>query len=508
MAGAKGFCVAGCPNCEKESSRVLPSVPHSTQYEQGADAMTQPDIRTMGQQFGRRSWAEPWKIKMVEPLRMTTRADREKALVEAGFNTFLLKSDDVYIDLLTDSGTNAMSDRQWAGMMLGDEAYAGSRNFYDLEAAVQKYYGYKYIIPTHQGRGAEHLISQTVIKKGQFVPGNMYFTTTRLHQELAGGVFTDVIIDEAHDSQNPHPFKGNVDLAKLEALIKREGAEKIAYISLAGTVNMAGGQPVSMANVKALRALTERYGIKVYLDATRMVENAYFIQEREEGYAKKTIAEILLEFCSYTDGAWMSAKKDSLVNIGGWLAVNDSTLFEELRNLVVVYEGLHTYGGLAGRDMEAMAIGILESLQDEHIRSRIGQVRYLGEMLTAWNIPIVLPVGGHAVFIDARLFYPHIPQAHFPAQTLAAELYLDSGIRSMERGIASAGRDPLTGDHHYPKLELTRLTIPRRVYTQAHMDVVAESVRVVYETREKTHGLKMVYEPKYLRFFQARFEKI
>ena len=470
--------------------------------------MTQSDIRTMGQQFGRRSWAEPWKIKMVEPLRMTTKEDREKALVEAGFNTFLLKSEDVYIDLLTDSGTNAMSDRQWAGMMLGDEAYAGSRNFYNLEEAVRKYYGYKYLIPTHQGRGAEHLISQAAIKKGQFVPGNMYFTTTRLHQELAGGVFTDVIIDEAHNSQNPHPFKGNVDLEKLESLIKREGAEKIAYISLAGTVNMAGGQPVSMANVKALRALTDRHGIKVYLDATRMVENAYFIQEREEGYARKTIAEILLEFCSYTDGAWMSAKKDSLVNIGGWLAVNNWTLFEELRNLVVVYEGLHTYGGLAGRDMEAMAIGIAESVADDHVHSRIGQVRYLGEMLTAWNIPIVLPVGGHAVFLDARGFYPHIPQIQFPAQTLAAELYLDSGIRSMERGIASAGRDPKTGDHYYPRLELTRLTIPRRVYTQAHMDVVAESVRAVYEAREKTQGLKMVYEPKYLRFFQARFERM
>ena len=470
--------------------------------------MTQSDIRTMGQQFGRRSWAEPWKIKMVEPLRMTTKEDREKALVEAGFNTFLLKSEDVYIDLLTDSGTNAMSDRQWAGMMLGDEAYAGSRNFYNFEEAVRKYYGYKYLIPTHQGRGAEHLISQAAIKKGQFVPGNMYFTTTRLHQELAGGVFTDVIIDEAHDSQNPHPFKGNVDLEKLESLIKREGAEKIAYISLAGTVNMAGGQPVSMANVKALRALTDRHGIKVYLDATRMVENAYFIQEREEGYARKTIAEILLEFCSYTDGAWMSAKKDSLVNIGGWLAVNNWTLFEELRNLVVVYEGLHTYGGLAGRDMEAMAIGIAESVADDHVHSRIGQVRYLGEMLTAWNIPIVLPVGGHAVFLDARGFYPHIPQIQFPAQTLAAELYLDSGIRSMERGIASAGRDPKTGDHYYPRLELTRLTIPRRVYTQAHMDVVAESVRAVYEAREKTQGLKMVYEPKYLRFFQARFERM
>lgn len=470
--------------------------------------MTHEIPQTMGQQFGRRSWAEPWKIKMVERLRMTTRAEREKALTEAGFNTFLLKSDDVYIDLLTDSGTSAMSDEQWAGMMLGDEAYAGSRNFYHLEAALHTYYGYQHVIPTHQGRGAEHLISQVAIKKGQFVPGNMYFTTTRLHQELAGGVFVDVIIDEAHDPGSLHPFKGNIDVGKLETLIAREGAAKIAYVSLAGTVNMAGGQPVSMANVKHLRALCDKHGIKLYLDATRMVENAFFIQEREAGYASKSIAAILKEFCGYTDGAWMSAKKDNLVNIGGWLAVNDWALFEELRNLVVVYEGLHTYGGLAGRDMEAMAIGIAESVEDAHVRSRIGQVRYLGELLTDWGVPIVKPVGGHAIFLDARAFYPQLKQVEFPAQTLAAELYLDSGIRSMERGIASAGRDPVTGDHHYPKLELTRLTIPRRVYTQAHMDVVAESVKAVFDARGTTRGLKMMYEPRYLRFFQARFERL
>ena len=468
--------------------------------------MTQSTPQTMGQQFGRRSWAEPWKIKMVEPLRMIGRAERAQALAEAGYNTFLLRSDDVYIDLLTDSGTSAMSDRQWAGMMLGDEAYAGSRNFYNLENAIQTYYGYRYLVPTHQGRGAEHLLSQTSIKPGQFVPGNMYFTTTRLHQEMAGGVFVDVIIDEAHDPANLHPFKGNVDLAKLEALIKEKGAENIAYVSLAGTVNMAGGQPVSMENVRQVRGLCDRYGIKVYLDATRMAENAFFIQEREPGYADKPVAAIVKEFCSFTDGAWMSAKKDSLVNIGGWLAVNDWDLFEELRNLVVVFEGLHTYGGLAGRDMEAMAIGTAESMQDDHIRARIGQVRYLGELLTDWGIPIVQPVGGHAIFVDARRFYPHIPQDEFPAQTLAAQLYLDSGIRSMERGVVSAGRNAKTGDHNYPKLELTRLTIPRRVYTQAHMDVVAESLKIVYDNRQQTRGLRMVYEPKYLRFFQARFE--
>jgi tyrosine phenol-lyase len=464
--------------------------------------------QTMGQQFGRRSWAEPWKIKMVEPLTQLDRAGRERAIRDAGYNTFLLRSDDVYIDLLTDSGTSAMSDRQWAGMMLGDEAYAGSRNYYHLEEAVRRFYGYRFLVPTHQGRGAEHLISQTLIKPGDHVPGNMYFTTTRLHQELAGATFHDVIIDEAHDPESMHPFKGDVDLAKLERLIAEVGADRIPYVSLAGTVNMAGGQPVSMANLRDLRALLDRHGIRLLLDATRMAENAFFIQEREPGYADRSIAEIVLEFCGLTDGAWMSAKKDNLVNIGGWLAVNDGEVFEELRNLVVVYEGLHTYGGMAGRDMEALAIGIEESMQDQHIRSRVGQVRYLGELLTDWDIPIVQPVGGHAIFLDARRFYPHLEQDLFPAQTLAAELYLDSGIRSMERGIASAGRNAETGDHNRPRLELTRLTIPRRVYTQAHMDVVAESVKAAYDARDAARGLRLVYEPKYLRFFQARFEPI
>jgi len=462
----------------------------------------------MGQQAGRRSWAEPWKIKMVEPLRTVSADDRRRALEAAGYNTFLLRSDDVYIDLLTDSGTNAMSDRQWAGMMLGDEAYAGSRNFYRLEETVQRRYGYAHLVPTHQGRGAEHLLSRAAIRPGQFVPGNMYFTTTRAHQELAGGTFVDVVIREAHDPMNPHPFKGNVDLAALEDLIGRVGADQVAYVSLAATVNMAGGQPVSMANARDLRALCDRHGIRVFLDATRLVENAYFIQEREPGYATRSIAEIIREFCGLTDGAWMSSKKDSLVNIGGWVAVNDTALFEELRNLVVVYEGLHTYGGLAGRDMEAMAIGIEESLEDDYVRARIGQVRYLGDLLTEWDIPIVHPVGGHAIFLDAKGFFPHLPQDAFPGQTLAAALYLDSGIRAMERGIVSAGRNADTGDHNRPKLELTRLTIPRRVYTQAHMDVVAESVKSVYDTRESARGLRMVYEPKYLRFFQARFEPL
>jgi tyrosine phenol-lyase len=456
----------------------------------------------------RRSWAEPWKVKVVEPIRMTTRRERVRASAEAGFNTFLLRSEDVYIDLLTDSGTNAMSDNQWAGMMLGDEAYAGSRNFYNLEQAVQKYYGYRYIVPTHQGRGAENIISHILIKPGDYVPGNMYFTTTRLHQELAGGTFVDVIIPEAHEPANEHPFKGNVDLDAFAALIKRVGAKKIPYITIGATVNMAGGQPISMANIKAVRELAGKHGIRVILDATRAVENAYFIQRREKGYARKSVAQILKEFCSYSDGCTMSGKKDALVNIGGWLAVNDWDVFEEARNLVVVYEGLHTYGGMAGRDMEAMARGIAESVQDDHMHARIGQVEYLGQRLIDWGVAIVRPVGGHAVYLDAKAFYPQITQDQFPAQTLAAELYEESGVRAMERGIVSAGRDPKTGKHRYPKLELVRLTIPRRVYTQAHMDVTAESVLALWERRAEARGLEMVYEPKYLRFFQARFKRL
>ena len=455
-----------------------------------------------------RSWAEPYKIKVVEPLLMTTPAERLEAIQSAGYNTFLLPSRLVYIDLLTDSGTNAMSDRQWAGMMLGDEAYAGSQNFERLEASVQKYYGFKYVVPTHQGRGAENLLSKSLIKTGDSVPGNMYFTTTRLHQELAGGSFVDVIIDEAHDPDSLHPFKGNVDLDKVKRLIDRVGADRVPYLCLAGTVNMAGGQPFSMQNLRDLRALLSQHGIPIYLDATRLVENAFFIQQREEGYKDKTLAAILHEICSYTDGCTMSAKKDSLVNIGGFLATNDSELYEKACDLVVVFEGLHTYGGLAGRDLEAMAIGIGESVQQAHMAARIGQVEYLGNHLLAEGIPIVQPIGGHAIFLNARRFYEHLPQDAFPGQTLAAELYLESGIRSMERGLASAGRDPVTGENYRPALELTRLTIPRRVYTQAHMDVTAEAVYATFDRRKQAKGLKMIFEPKYLRFFRARFEPI
>ncbi len=455
-----------------------------------------------------RSWAEPWKIKVVEPIKMTDRRQREHAIRDAGYNTFLLRSEDVYIDLLTDSGTSAMSDRQWAGMMLGDEAYAGSRNFYRLERAVRDHYGYEHLIPTHQGRGAEHILSRILIKPGDHVAGNMYFTTTRAHQELAGATFHDVIIAEAHDPRSEHPFKGDVDLAKLAALVNEVGAERMPYISVAATVNMAGGQPISLANMKAVYEFAHARGIKVILDATRAVENAWFIQQREPGQRDRTVAEILLDLCRYSDGATMSGKKDSLVNIGGWLGLRDDDLAAKARNLVVMFEGLHTYGGLAGRDMEAMAIGIEESVQEDHVRSRIGQVLYLGTRLMDAGIPVVRPIGGHAVFLDAAAILPQIPREEFPAQALAAALYVESGVRAMERGTVSSGRDPQTGANRVPKLELVRLTIPRRVYTQAHMDVTAESVIAVYEKRERVAGLQFTYEPELLRFFQARFEPV
>jgi len=453
----------------------------------------------------RRSWAEPFKIKVVEPVRLTTPEQRRRAITEAGYNTFLLRSEDVYIDLLTDSGTSAMSDWQWAGMMLGDEAYAGSRNFFHLEEMVRKYYGYRYLVPTHQGRGAEHILSRILIRPGDVIPGNMYFTTTRLHQELAGGRFLDVIIPEAHDPLNEHPFKGNVDLDKLETLI-RQHPGKIPYVSIAATVNMAGGQPISLANLRAVRELTTRHGVRLILDATRVAENAYFIQQREPGQQGRSIAAIVHDICALTDGCTMSAKKDALVNIGGFLAVNDPEVYDEASNMVVVYEGLHTYGGMAGRDMEAVARGLEESLDDHHIRARVGQVLYLGDKLREWEIPIVLPIGGHGVFLDARRFLPDIPQEHYPAQALAAAIYEDSGVRSMERGTVSAGRNAETGEENRPALELVRLTIPRRVYTQAHMDVVAESVLAVHDQRHRVRGLRMTHEPRYLRFFQARFE--
>lgn len=458
--------------------------------------------------MGKKYLPEPFKIKSVEPLSILPREDREEAIKRAGYNTFLIKSKEVYIDLLTDSGTNAMSDNQWAGLMVGDEAYAGSENFYHLEEAVQDIFGFKYVVPTHQGRGAENLLSQITIEEGDYVPGNMYFTTTRAHQEMNGATFVDVIIDEAHEPDRADvTFKGNIDLDKYEALIKKVGPEKIPYICVAVTVNLAGGQPVSMQNLKEVRKLSKKYGIRVMFDATRCVENAYFIKTLEKGYENKTIKEIVREMFSYADGCTMSGKKDCIVNIGGFLALNEEELYHKAASLVVVYEGMPSYGGMSGRDMEAMARGIYEALDYNYIRHRVQQVQYLGEQLEDAEVPIVRPIGGHAVFLDAKAFLPHLTQSQLPAQALAAAIYVDSGVRTMERGIVSAGRDK-DGNDHCPKLELVRLTIPRRVYTYSHFDYVAESIISVYEKKEKIKGLKWVYEPPVLRFFTGRFEPI
>ncbi len=434
--------------------------------------------------------------------------ERKDSLKKAGYNTFLINSREVYIDLLTDSGTTAMSDQQWGAIMVGDEAYAGSESWQHLEKAVKDIYGYQYVIPTHQGRGAENLLSQMKIKDGDYVPGNMYFTTTRAHQELNGGTFVDVIIDEGHDSLLDHPFKGNVDLAKLQNLINDVGPEKIPYVCVAVTVNLAGGQPVSMNNLRDVYNLCHRHDIDVMYDATRCVENAFFIKEREEGYGDIAIKDILKEMLSYSDGCTMSGKKDCLVNIGGFLAMNDEDLYTRARELVVLYEGMPSYGGMSGRDMEAMALGIYESIDDKYISHRINQVRYLGNQLIEAGIPVVRPIGGHAVYLDAKKFLPHLKQEELPSQSLAAAIYLDSGVRSMERGFVSGGRNKITGKNNKPKLELVRLTIPRRVYTNDHMNVVADSIMALYEKRDQIAGLKMTYEPPTLRFFNARFKPL
>jgi tyrosine phenol-lyase len=455
-----------------------------------------------------RTIAEPYRIKMVEPLKMTTREYRMQKIAEAGYNTFLIDAEDVYIDLLTDSGTSAMSDRQWSALMLGDEAYSGSKSFFNLERSMREIYGFKHLVPTHQGRAAEHILSQLRIKKGQYVPMNMYFTTTREHVERAGGIFYDCIVDEAHDSNSEFPFKGNVDINKLQKLVDEKGAASIAYLSIAPCVNMAGGQPFSMANLRQVSEWAKKYNLNIILDATRAVENAYFIQQREAGYANKPVREILREIMSYAESCTMSSKKDNLVNIGGFLATNNEDFFTKAKEMLVVFEGMHTYGGLAGRDMEALAQGMREMVEDSYIASRIRQVEYLGRQLMKAGVPIVVPIGGHAVFLDAKKFLPHLPQEEFPAQALAAALYVDSGVRAMERGNVSAGRDHVTGKNRNPKLELVRLTIPRRVYTNLHMDVVVESCIELYKHREAISGLKITYEPDALRFFQIRFEPV
>jgi len=450
--------------------------------------------------------AEPFKIKVVEPVKMISKEERLAAIKEAGYNTFNLKSEDCYIDLLTDSGTNAMSDAQWAGMMIGDEAYAGSKNWLYLESTIKELFGFNHVVPTHQGRGAENILSTIAIKPGQYVLGNMYFTTTRYHQERNGGIFMDIIRPEAHDATIDVPFKGDIDVEKMESIIKEKGPENIAYVCLAVTVNLAGGQPVSMKNMREVRKVADKYGVKVFYDATRCVENAYFIKEQEPEFKDKTIKEICHEMFSYSDGATCSGKKDGIVNIGGFLAINDDELFGKAKEIVVVFEGMPSYGGMAGRGMQAIAIWFREAMQFEYIEHRVRQVRYLGDRLKEAGIPIVEPVGGHAVFLDARRFCPHLTQEQFPAQSLAAALYVEAGVRSMERGIVSAGRDAKTGENHKPKLETVRLTIPRRVYTYAHMDLVADACIKLFKHKEDIKPLKFVYEPKQLRFFTAKFD--
>ena len=446
----------------------------------------------------------PYKIKVIEPIRLPGMVDRARAIIAAGFNTFLLRSDDVYIDLLTDSGTSAVSQEQRAAMELGDESYAGSRSFYRLEAAMREVYGWRHLIPTHQGRGAEHLLSRVLVQPGQLVLSNLYFTTSRVHAELAGGVWTDVSIPEARDPESRHPFKGNIDLGRLRDLIVREGRERIAFVRQEACLNMAGGQPFSLENLRAVRALTRELDVPFYLDATRSSENAVFIGERERGQAERPMSEILREIASLADGAVFSSKKDHFVPIGGFLATNDDDVARKARELVVVFEGFPHYGGLAGHDMEALAQGIREAAEETTVAYHVGQVRYLAGLLEDAGVPIVQPVGAHAVFLDAKRFLPHLQQDQFPAQMLAAAIYIAGGVRSMERGIVS-GRH---GDEPYDGLELVRLTIPRRAYSREHLDYVAETVLRVHAMRDAIPGLELVYEPPTLRFFQARFEPL
>lgn len=450
----------------------------------------------------------PWRIKMVEPIKMTSVEERERLLEEAGYNLFSLPSEAVYIDLLTDSGTSAMSDQQWGGIMQGDESYAGSRNFYHLQRTVEDLMGLKYLVPTHQGRGAENILFQHLIKPGQYILGNMHFDTTKAHIEIKQGRAVDLVASIAHDSQAHHPFKGNFDLDALEQFIQDKGVEQIAFILVTVTCNSGGGQPVSMANIRGVKEIADRHGLRVFLDAARFAENAWFIQQREVGYGDKSIKDIVREMFRYADGCTMSAKKDALVNIGGFVALRDEELYKPVSRLGVIFEGFPTYGGLAGRDMEAMALGLKEVVEPDYLGYRIGQVAYLGDRLREAGVPIVEPVGGHAVFVDGAKFLPHLPKEQFPAQALCIELFREAGIRGVEVGGVLAGRNPETGDNIYPKLDLLRLTIPRRVYTNEHMDVVADALAAIKTRRDSVRGVAFVDEPPVLRHFTATFKLV
>jgi len=453
--------------------------------------------------------AEPFRIKVVEPLRSVSREERERLILEAGLNLFAVPADSIYVDLLTDSGTSAMSDRQWAGLMLGDESYAGSRNFFRFRDTVRELFGFPHVIPTHQGRMAENLLFSTVVKAGDVVPNNIHFDTTRANVEHQGAQALDLVIEEGLDPQAPHPFKGNLDPVKLERAIRERGRDRVPLVMLTITNNSGGGQPVSMGNVKRVREVCLRHGVPLFFDACRFAENCWFIREREPGYRDKPVREIARELFSYGDGCTMSAKKDGLVNIGGFLALNDAGWAEKITNLLIMIEGFPTYGGLAGRDLEAIAIGLEEVTSEDYLAFRVGQVAHLGELLERGGVPIVKPVGGHAVYIDARRFLPHVPQAEFPGQALAVALYREHGIRAVEVGSLMFGhRDTATGRDVFPTLDLVRLAIPRRVYTTEHMRYVAESVIDLYRERERLCGLRITYEAPTLRHFTARLEEI
>jgi tyrosine phenol-lyase len=446
----------------------------------------------------------PWKIKVVEPIALVGPAERRLALQRAGYNTFLLRSEDVFIDLLTDSGTSALSQEQRAAMELGDEAYAGSRSFFRLEEAVRDVYGYRHLIPTHQGRGAEHLLAKLLVEPGQIVPSNLYFTTSRAHVELAGGIWVDVAVPEATDPGARAPFKGNIDLDALAKVLSAAGSEAVAYVRAEACVNMAGGQPFSVDNLAEVHRLAHEHGVPLILDATRISENALFVKDREPGWDEWSLPKIIRAIADLSDGAIFSSKKDHFVPIGGFLAVNDDDLAARARELVVVYEGFPHYGGIAGHDMEALAQGIRESADEATVRHYVSQAAYLGGLLEDAGVPIVVPVGAHGVFLDAKELLPHLPQEQFPAQALAAAIYLAGGVRTMERGIVSGQH----GTEPYDGLELVRLTLPRRVYTQEHLAYVADVVTNVHEAAERVPGLRMTYAPEHLRFFQARFRPL
>lgn len=452
---------------------------------------------------------EPFRIKVVEPIKTTTIEERENLIKEAGYNIFLLPAESIFIDLLTDSGTSAMSDNQWAGLMLGDESYAGSKNYYHFEDTINRIFGFKHVIPTHQGRVAENLLFSTILKEGDVVPNNIHFDTTRANIEYHGALALDCVIDEGLKPNSEFPFKGNIDLNKLEQAIEKYGKERIPLIMITITNNSGGGQPVSMENIKNVSAMAKKFNIPFFFDACRFAENCYFIKEREAGYQNKSIEEIAKELFSYGDGCTMSAKKDGLVNIGGFLSLNDSELSQKITNMLILIEGFPTYGGLAGRDLEAISRGLQEVLSEDYLRFRINQTRYLGEMLMENDIPIVKPVGGHAVYVDAKRFLPQIPQSQFPGQSLVVELYKRAGIRAVEIGsLMFSHKDKETGETVYPELELVRLAIPRRVYTSMHMQYVAESLIEIYKEREHIKGLKIEYEAEFLRHFTARLRPV